>query len=370
MKPLCIIYYHGNDWDGVAARQRYLMSAMSHYAPVFYLDFGRDRRGRITWHAVSDRVTVIRGLVALFPFFDKMRLGWLKALYARWELRSIRHEYRKIIFWTAENWLRPYRFIPHDFLVFDVIDPSFDQTPAAVEAFQSRDEEVLDAADLVFASADVLVEWCSQRHTHVTRLNNACEPADYSDELLAAARPPAWWPASGKPIGAYLGTLDWRLDGRCLFEACSQNPEVHFVLAGAILPDMAAELAGLLALPNVTAPGRISAEDGRYLLAHCTFGMIPFTPGPMNDAINPVKMYAYALLGKPMLGTNVRELRDRPHAVQVATSPEAFGAMVPRVLELSNDPAYRESLRRFALANDWSSRARTAWEVLQQSLPL
>lgn len=366
----CILYYHGSDWGETPSRQTYLMQAMSRYCHVVYLDKGRDQRGKVVWRSISDRLTVVRGLIRLFEFFDRTKLSWVSGMYARLALRTIHERYSNVIFWNAENLIRPYRFIAHSVLVFDSMDPCFSEDLDEIAAFRARDEEVLEAADVVFATADALADECRKTHASVTLLNNACEPEEYSDTLLAVAEKPQWWPKTEAPIGAYLGTLDYRFDVDLIVEACVQNPNVHFILAGHVVPGTKSEstLPKLLAMPNVTMPGRISVEDGRYLLAHCNFGLIPFIPGEMNDAVNPVKMYAYSLLGKPILGTAIRELVIRPEIVQVAPDAATFGRMVPDVVSLSQDPGHRKLLQTFALNNVWAVRAETAWNVLQAKL--
>jgi hypothetical protein len=85
----------------------------------------------------------------------------------------------------------------------------------------------------------------------------------------------------------------------------------------------------------------------------------------MNDAINPVKMYAYALLGKPMAGSNVRELASRMQIVAVAKSPHDYGRAVTQAMEQSRDETMTANLRKFALDNTWEHRAAQAWEAIQ-----
>lgn len=368
LNEACIIYYHGNDWDGVPARQRYLMEAMAKYSHVYYLDKGRDLPGRVTWRKVGDNITVIRGLARLAIGLDARRLGWLMKWHAPWVLREIRQRFSKVLLWTAENCLRVDRFIPHDFLVFDCIDPAFDESPAALAAFHERENDVLRAADVVFASAELLEERCREQNSNVTLLNNACEPAEYATSLLTAAQRPSWWPSTGHPVAAFLGSMDWRFDVEAMQSACELNPKVHFILAGNIYAEPVPKLLELLQRPNVTAPGQVSVEDGRYLLANCKIGLIPFTPGSMNDAVNPVKMYTYALLGKPVLGTAIRELVARPDIVQIARTAGEFGRMIPQTLTLSDDREYQIRLGEFALRNTWSHRARVAMEVLKPML--
>jgi DNA-binding transcriptional regulator/RsmH inhibitor MraZ len=89
--------------------------------------------------------------------------------------------------------------------------------------------------------------------------------------------------------------------------------------------------------------------------------------GPMNDAINPVKMYAYALLGKQMVGMAVQELSLRPEVVLTAKTPEEFAKCVAKVIELKDDDETRRRLTTFAQQNTWEHRADEAWKHL---LPL
>jgi hypothetical protein len=96
------------------------------------------------------------------------------------------------------------------------------------------------------------------------------------------------------------------------------------------------------------------------LLAYCRVGLIPFTMGPINDAVNPVKLYAYALHGKPVVGSAIRELQSRPDVARTGRTPEEFAQQVGRAVAASDDERLRRSLIAFALENTWDHRARQA----------
>jgi hypothetical protein len=360
-----IYFYHGCNWTDVPARQQYLMAALSRRVPIVFFDGGADSRLRVTIQNPRPNVTVVRGLTARCESFHRRGLDKLAGLYANWRLRDIRRKYKRVIFWSAENWLRPYRFIRHDVVVYDCIDPCFSTNPKRIEIFQQREEKVLADAAHVFATADALADFCRRHNGNVTLLNNACEPADYEQTLLDAAPQPAWWPKTVKPVAAYLGSLDWRFDFGAVESACREHPELHFVLAGNRLRAFDGWGQRLAEMPNVTLPGRISVEDGRFLLSRCAIGLIPFNVGPMNDAVNPVKMYAYALLGKPMAGTNVREMASRMQIVAVANTPQEYAQAVARAMEQSHDATMAANLRKFALDNTWEHRAAQAWGAIQ-----
>src|SRR5262249_41065588 len=143
------------------------------------------------------------------------------------------------------------------------------------------------------------------------------------------------------------------------------NPNVHFVLAGLILEECKERIAQLQSFNNVTCPGLISVEQGRFLLSQCSVGLIPFTPGSMNNAINPVKMYAYALLGKPVLGTAIRELCCRPDIALVGDSGTVLSSRLSEALDMTSRKEVTERLRMFAMENTWTQRAEAAWEVIR-----
>ena len=364
MQDTCIVYAHGNPWSGVQARQQYLMRALARSIPVVYLDGEEDRKLCVTRREVEPGVTVVRGFTSTLLRLVERRIPCAAAVWGRWHMGWLRRRYRRIVFWNAENGLRPYRFVPHDYLVFDCIDPCFSHDAATLESFARREHEVTRAADMVFASADLLRERCAALNPNTHLLNNACAPEEYRAELLQAAPAPVWWPKSGRPIAAYLGSLDWRMDFAALRAAVESLPEVEFVLGGNVIPDARDAARELAAHRNVTVPGRLSVEEGRFLLAHCAVGLIPFTPEPMNDAINPVKMYAYALLGKPMAGTAVRELLARPEVVATGRTAAEFVEAVGAALARSRDSGHCERLRQFAMQNTWSHRAQAALRLL------
>src|SRR5450432_1038814 len=360
----CLIYYHGADWDGVPARHRYLMAAMSKYLPVIFLDGTAEFKRKVTYGCPSPNVTVVRGLISIFLAMSHRGLHRAIPLYSKWTLRKLTGRFDKILFWNAENWARPYRYISHDILIYDCIDPAFTVNQDEVREYDRRELEVLGAASRVFASATSLYEKCRQHHPQVTLLNNACAPEDYDEKLIAASPKPAWWPETNKPIAAYLGSLDWRFDFYFVEKACADNPDVYFILAGNTLPQFTTRVMELCKLRNVTCPGKISVSDGRYLLKECAIGLIPFAKGEMNDAVNPVKMYAYALMGKPIVATATRETTGRSGIVMSAESPKEFSAAIREAISCAQKSDTASRLKKFALENTWELRAAQAWEVI------
>ncbi len=145
---------------------------------------------------------------------------------------------------------------------------------------------------------------------------------------------------------------------------CAALQEFTFVLAGTRLAAFERPIKALEVLPNVIIPGRVSIEDGRYLLHHMTVGLIPYPPCQMNDCINPVKLYAHALLGKPTVGTAIRELVLRPEVVRTGSTVEEMVAAIRAAVARAADAAQVRTLKEFAFNNTWKQRAAAAAEQL------
>jgi glycosyltransferase involved in cell wall biosynthesis len=339
------------------------MQALSRVVPIYYIEDSEDSRWLITRHQVKQNVVVVRGLMPAWVRFE--RRGWLCAqkLWAYF-LRDIRKSHRRIILWEAMNWLRCFRYVDHDLMIYDSIDPCFSEDPEELSSFNIRERQYFARADVVFASANALQETAMLARKEVFLVNNACEPGDYTETLIANDVKPSWWPAVDRPVAAYLGSLDARFDFSLIHSVAQRMPDIQFVLAGIQLREFGTSISELRALPNVTLPGLVSLADGRYLMSRCQVGLIPFTPGAMNDAINPVKMYAYAYLGKPMVGTSIRELVSRPDLVYTANSADHFAEQLRNAIRDTYNPRRKQSLRLFGEQNTWEHRADQVVKIL------
>ena len=120
----------------------------------------------------------------------------------------------------------------------------------------------------------------------------------------------------------------------------------------------------LESLENVVFIGSVSREEGSAYTMAFDVGLVPFIPCPMNDAINPVKMYMYLVAGKPVVSTNIRECVSNSRLVMAARTYEEFAEMIRKAVEVDNEISRQERIR-FGLANRWEDRATAAMGIIQ-----
>ena len=125
-------------------------------------------------------------------------------------------------------------------------------------------------------------------------------------------------------------------------------------------------MAGLRGLPNVIVTGAVSYEDGHRWAAAFDVGLIPFLPGEMCDAINPVKMYMYLVTGKPVVSTWINECVRHGDWVYAARDAAGFAAAIRKAVA-EDGPDRRAARVAFGLRNRWQDRAAAAAGVLRST---
>lgn len=139
----------------------------------------------------------------------------------------------------------------------------------------------------------------------LVRIPNGVDAAWFIEKAAGAVRPQALAGVAG-PVAGYIGMLYSWIDYELLAAAARSLPEVTFVLVGPIVdPERA---SALRSLPNVIFPGRVPYTEVPAFVASFDVCLIPFRNGPIADTTNPVKVFEYFALGKPVLSTQVAEL--------------------------------------------------------------
>ena len=190
--------------------------------------------------------------------------------------------------------------------MFDLCDDIDDM--AVHPALREAEDRLFERADLVFATADALVEKAA-RHGR--------GDAHYVPNGVDSAR----FPETGRREGpvrraVYVGAIYEWLDEDLLAEVATARPGVEFRIVGPVRRP----LNRLRGISNVAIPGPVSAAEVPAELAAADLAMIPFRPGLLTRATDPLKLYEALVAGRPVLATElVQGERFRP-AVRTETT--------------------------------------------------
>ena len=151
---------------------------------------------------------------------------------------------------------------------------------------------------------------------------------------------------TGPPVIGYFGHLtpawfDWEL----IEETARAHPDWKFDILGHGAP-------GDLDLPaNVNVPGPVPHESLEARTRGWHVGIVPFRPGRLTQAVDPIKLYEYLALGLPAVVVDMPHLEGTPE-VEVAERG-GFARAIERALSRPFDAAAASA---FVEASRWSVR--------------
>jgi GT2 family glycosyltransferase/glycosyltransferase involved in cell wall biosynthesis/SAM-dependent methyltransferase len=250
-----------------------------------------------------------------------------------------------------------------------------DETPALLcydcmddwDSFQNmgdfnRKEEalLLRESDVVFVSARNLQDKCARLNVPALLVRNAVDFDFFTQpsediEIEGASRP---------VVGYYGAIADW-IDLDLVCEVAALRPGYTFVLIGQVF---GRDTSRLEKLPNVRLLGHKPYELLPAYLRQFDVCHIPFLLNDVTFATDPVKLYEYLSLGKPVVSTDLPELAYCRDLVLVASAASEYAEAIDQALKLRGPEDVRRR-QEFALKNTWQLRAADMDGAISSSLP-
>jgi glycosyltransferase involved in cell wall biosynthesis len=171
-------------------------------------------------------------------------------------------------------------------------------------------------------------------------------------------------------IGFVGGVTRRALDHGLLRHAFAALRDCRFVFVGSY--DASSERAFVRA-PNATLLGARDYSDIPSYLAAFDVAIIPYVVGGQIDYVYPKKLHEYLAAGKPVVATDLPELRPFEGIIRIGRSPDEFVRKIEGCLQENADAALsaRLAAERMALAkaNTWEHRVNRIVELLDAGLP-
>jgi GT2 family glycosyltransferase/glycosyltransferase involved in cell wall biosynthesis/SAM-dependent methyltransferase len=227
--------------------------------------------------------------------------------------------------------------------------------------FNRTEEEPLAAeCDVLSVTAAKLTEKFAARGLNPVLARNGADFAFFSH-----AAPLPELAGLPRPIVGYFGAIaDW-IDLDLVCRVARVRPQYTFVLAGQVF---GRDISALKTLPNVRFLGSRPYEQMPALLAAFDVAIIPFLLNQVTHATDPVKLYEYLSQGKPVVATNMSELRAWSDIVYLATGDAEFCERLDAAVA-ENDPDLRAKRIDFARRNSWPARVAVLERAMGQCFP-
>ncbi len=301
-------------------------------------------------------------VVRLCPLPGYVRLC-RTAIARRWETYATRRLStwipdlsESILVTSTPRWAPVVGALPHAVRCYDCIDHVKVQAgPRGGEIFAEWDECLLQMSDVVTTVAEPL------RQHLITRFDPDCVfmvpngvPADWFDRAFEpvprsrlAARP-------NRVIAGFLGSLFEWIDVKLLVQVAEALPHVEFVLVGPTRHGV--RLDALRRLNNVRCLPAVAFADVPRVIKAFDVCLIPFRRDVIAEHADPLKVYEYCALGKPVVSTVAFGAAGFPAPIVEAEGASEFAAAVEQAAT-EDTPEAQARRVTFAREHTWEQRA-------------
>lgn len=172
---------------------------------------------------------------------------------------------------------------------------------------------------------------------------------------------------TGRPIIGYYGALATWFDYELIKNYAIKRPDVDIVLYG-IKYDNSFDESNIKDIKNIHYLGKVNYFDLPQYADIFNVCVIPFLINDITEATNPIKVFEYMALGKPIVTTAMNECK-KYKSVFIANNEEEFIELIDKALKLNRkeNKEYFELLNKEALENTWESKARLIADLLIQN---
>jgi glycosyltransferase involved in cell wall biosynthesis len=251
-------------------------------------------------------------------------------------------------------WLEELPFMQ---VVYDCIDDVAVHVPRAdlLPLYQKGEDELVQRAAGAVVTAEPLADVLRQRRADlpIATIRNGVDVARFEAGARSSPRPTDM-PAAGRPIVGFVGALYEWIDWELIAQVLRALPEYDFVFVGP--HDGRSCVRVLSGIDNARFLGARSYDRVPAYVQAFDVCWVPFDQSRVSRAANPVKIYEYLSLGKPVVSTPVADTESFEGLIRVGRSPDEVVAHLRAALAEGGDQATRRV--QFARANSWDVRAR------------
>jgi glycosyltransferase involved in cell wall biosynthesis len=240
--------------------------------------------------------------------------------------------------------------------IYDLMDlySGFDDArPELVEG----EKDLIGDSDIVLATAQDLYDHAKLINKNTFLVRNGCDFEMFSNLKKNGSLDGL----TDKPIIGYFGAIRTWLDSKTLESVIKKNRDKYFIFIGSVDTN---SVRNLYKYKNVYFLGEVSHNDLPGYLAYFNVCTIPYVLTDLLLSTNPVKFYEYIASGKPVISSNLPELKQYSDMCYLYNSADEFDSFITRALGEA-DRKLQEKRIKTAKENSWDSRVSEIIKILK-----
>ena len=235
----------------------------------------------------------------------------------------------------------------------------FTQTDSA--KIVRQEEQLCRSADLVFATANSLVEKKKQLNPSTYLASHGVDYEHFSSALSESTAVAPELVDLPKPIVGFFGLIHSWFDQDLITFIAKKRPEWSIVIIGKADVDD----SKMANIPNVHLLGRRPYESLPSYCRGFSVGMIPFVVNELTHHVNPIKLREYLSAGLPVVSTPMPEVQHYSSICDLADTHESFLAGLERAAEVDS-PEARQTRSHAMKQETWRAKVDALGDIVRE----
>lgn len=363
-----LIFFSGFEWNPFSQRGQSLASEFARRGHrVFFIEpmlsIGRIVHSFAKMNSLALPNTGLKNIFLLRPylsfstfrgsrtrFVDRLFFNlWFSGLRKKYDISDDAIVYINMPYWW--NNIIDKKLFPHNKLIYDCIDDCkvYSRNNRILEIMEVSEDKLIKQADIVLATAKALYEKLKSVKSSTYLVTNGVD----IDRFAKDKKIPEELRSLKRPIFGFVGALYYWIDFGA-FEKLAEN-----FTAGSIVligPKKSEELERMIdKYENIYYLGpKPYAEIPDYIDSFDVC-LNPFKVDKIGDSVNPLKLYDYLSLGKPILSSGTKEMKNFAEYIYIYNDYDELITSAFLAINEAN-PILKEKRMSFAFQNSWAKK--------------
>lgn len=381
-----IVCLSSADWDAeLWTNRQQVMCRLSENHRVLYIEGAlsiissfRTKKGFKRWfkwlegvRRISNNLSIYSPLPIL-PFRRQIRLfnkisSYLSSYFIRRIIRKM--DFRNVMLWVYCPLSAEYIGKFNEILsVYDCVDEHSGYPGEPRRYIMKREEELLKKVDMVFVTARGLLENKQKFNKNTFFVHNVGDYSIFSKTMDHNAKIDKEMNGINPPIIGFFGAINYKIDINLIRKIALSRPKWSLVLIGPCylsndeLEEIDIENIYLLGKKPIQAlPSYIKAFD---------ICIIPYVINRYTKTVFPLKFFEYLATGKPIVSTNLPELKIYGNLIALAKNYTDFIRKCEIFLEKREEKDIIDKKIKLARNNTWESRIERMLSLIARHMSL
>jgi glycosyltransferase involved in cell wall biosynthesis len=344
-----IVCFSVNDWDDIPSSKFHIMQHLGKTHTVLYVETLGLRRPQLSSRdarrALNKLTKSLSGLRNVenhvyvwsplaIPYHGTVLAKWFNSYFIASMVKRyihILHMINPLIWAYAPNAIDVIDKLPPSATVYHCIDDYAEFTDVPRAAFERMERRMLQKADMTVVSAKKLYETKRPYAKHITYIPHGVNLTEFRACLSATANLTDMDHIK-HPIAGFVGRIANWIDLPLIARTARALPGWNFVIVGPSNVD----LTVYLTIPNVYFLGKKDFSDVPHYIQRFDVCLMPFVTNTLVASVNPLKLYEYLALGKPVVTVPMPEVADFAHVLTIA-EPGEFSKAIETALDTDTE---------------------------------